>query len=165
MKNKEMKAVKKGLLGMLVAVMACSFTGCGSQQEVESDVSQEEAVVEEEQGYVPSEEELEEGVATIGFGETVFHLDVVDINGSHSPYTIQTDAQTVGEALLELEIIEGDDSEYGMMIHTVLGSKLDYNVDNAYWAFYIDGEYAQTGVDSTDIVEGATYEFKAEAAY
>ena len=27
-----------------------------------------------------------------------------------------------------------------------------------YWAFYIDGEYAQTGVDATEIVADTTYE-------
>ena len=30
------------------------------------------------------------------------------------------------------------------------------------WAFYINGEYAMTGVDSTEITEGAEYTFKVE---
>ena len=37
-----------------------------------------------------------------------------------------------------------------------------YDKDGKYWAFYVDGEYAATGVDSTDITAGATYTFKAE---
>lgn len=41
---------------------------------------------------------------------------------------------------------------------------LDYDADGAYWAFYINGEYASTGVDSTNIEAGATYTLKAEAA-
>ncbi|HET6404253.1 MAG TPA: DUF4430 domain-containing protein [Candidatus Thermoplasmatota archaeon] len=31
-----------------------------------------------------------------------------------------------------------------------------------YWAFYIDGEYASTGIDSTTVSEGATYRFVYE---
>ena len=30
-----------------------------------------------------------------------------------------------------------------------------------YWAFYENGEYASTGVDSTPIQDGATYAFVA----
>lgn len=36
------------------------------------------------------------------------------------------------------------------------------DADREYWAFYINGEYAVTGVDSTDIAEGATYMLKIE---
>ena len=32
-----------------------------------------------------------------------------------------------------------------------------------YWAFYIDGEYASTGVDQTEITAGASYALKAES--
>ena len=34
--------------------------------------------------------------------------------------------------------------------------------DRTYWAFYVNGEYASTGVDSTPVNEGDTYEFKVE---
>ena len=39
----------------------------------------------------------------------------------------------------------------------------DYDKDGAYWAFYINDEYALTGVDSTKIAEGEHYSFKVEA--
>ena len=32
----------------------------------------------------------------------------------------------------------------------------------AYWAFYIDGEYATSGIFDTEIVNGATYTVKLE---
>ena len=56
----------------------------------------------------------------------------------------------------------GEDSEYGLYVKTVNGVTVDYDQDGKYWAFYVDGEYAATGVDSTDITAGATYTFKAE---
>ena len=58
--------------------------------------------------------------------------------------------------------VAGDDTEYGLYVKTVNGVTVDYDTDGKYWAFYVDGEYAATGVDSTDITAGATYTFKAE---
>ena len=59
-------------------------------------------------------------------------------------------------------LIAGEDSDYGLYVKTVNGVTVDYDTDGKYWAFYVDGEYAATGVDSTDITAGATYTFKAE---
>ena len=72
-------------------------------------------------------------------------------------FTVKTDKKTVGEALFEHELISGDEGEYGLYIKTVNGILADYSVDQSYWAFYIGDDYAMTGVDSTDITEGATY--------
>ena len=77
-------------------------------------------------------------------------------------FTIHTDKDTVGAALLEHELITGEEGPYGMYIKSVNGMTADYDVDQSYWAFYIDGEYAMTGVDTTEITEGATYAFKPE---
>lgn len=73
-------------------------------------------------------------------------------------FTIHTDKNTVGEALLEHDLIAGEESEYGLYVKTVNGIVADYDTDQAYWAFYIDGEYAMSGVDTTEITEGATYQ-------
>lgn len=72
-------------------------------------------------------------------------------------FTIHTDKDTVGEALLEYELIDGEDGAYGLYVKKVNGITADYDVDQSYWAFYINGEYAMTGVDMTEIVEGDTY--------
>ncbi len=72
-------------------------------------------------------------------------------------FTLHTDAETVGDALVENNLVSGDVTEYGLMVTVVNGMTADYNVDQSYWAFYIDGEYAMTGVDSTPITEGAVY--------
>ena len=73
-------------------------------------------------------------------------------------FTIKTDKDTVGDALIEHELISGDDGPYGLYIKKVNGITADYDVDQSYWAFYIDGEYAMTGVDTTKITEGAKYQ-------
>ncbi len=87
---------------------------------------------------------------------------MTDQDGGTSSFEIHTDKAIVGEALLELELIAGDDSEYGLFVKTVNGITLDYDKDGKYWAFYVDGEYATSGVDSTPITDGASYALKAE---
>ena len=65
-------------------------------------------------------------------------------------------------AALALGIIAGDDSQYGLYVKTVNGITADYDKDQTWWGFYIDGVSASAGVDSTDIVNGSTYGFKVE---
>ena len=72
-------------------------------------------------------------------------------------FTVHTDADTVGAALLEHELIDGEEGAYGLYVKVVNGITADYDVDKSYWAFYVDGEYASTGVDTTQIAENAVY--------
>jgi len=72
-------------------------------------------------------------------------------------FTIHTDEATVGNALLENDLIAGDSSDYGLFIKVVNGMTADYDVDQHYWAFYVDGEYAMTAVEATEITEGTAY--------
>ena len=72
-------------------------------------------------------------------------------------FTLHTDKDTVGAALIEHGLISGDDSEFGLYIKKVNGITADFDEDQTYWAFYINGEYAMTGVDTTKIDENAVY--------
>lgn len=72
-------------------------------------------------------------------------------------FTVHTDEQTVGAALLANNLIDGEAGAYGLYVKVVNGITADYDIDQSYWAFYIDGEYAMSGVDTTDISEGSVY--------
>ena len=98
----------------------------------------------------------------LGEGNTKFNFTVTDISGIETAFQINTDKTTVGEALVELKLIDGDMGDYGLYVKTVNGNTLDYEKDKKYWAFYVNGQYASTGVDTTEIEAGATYSFKAE---
>ena len=95
---------------------------------------------------------------SMGEGAVTFHLVVRDLDGTTSSFEIHTDAETVGEALLALELIEGEVGEYGLYINSVNGITADWETEHTYWAFYVNGEYAMTGVDTTPVMEGAAYE-------
>jgi len=73
-------------------------------------------------------------------------------------FTIHTDSATLGEALLEHGLVEGDMGEFGLYIKKVNGILADYDVDQSYWGFYRGGEYMMSGVDTTEISGGESYE-------
>ncbi len=96
---------------------------------------------------------------TFGEGKTPLKVEVKA--GEQSViFTVNTDKKTVGEALLEHKLIDGEQGDYGMYIKSVNGIVADYDVDKTYWAFYIGDEYATSGVDSTEIAEGVTYKLE-----
>lgn len=99
---------------------------------------------------------------TVGQGATSFAVEVRDAQGNATEFTVKTDEKTVGAALLKLNLIAGEQGQYGLYIKQVLGITADYEKDGTYWAFYIDGQYAPAGVDMTDIVPGSAYTFAVE---
>lgn len=98
----------------------------------------------------------------LGTGSKHFSLKVVDASGEESCFIIGTDETTVGEALQKLGLIEGEEGDYGLYVKTVNGITADYDTDGTYWAFYINGEYAMTSVDMTEITENTEYMLKVE---
>ena len=99
---------------------------------------------------------------TLGEGKVQFTFVCEHIDGKKITFKINTDKTTLSEALKDVNLIEGEDSQYGLYVKKVNGITQDYDIDGSYWALYIDGEYAQTGVDSTTIDPVKTYTFKAE---
>ena len=150
MKMSNFKKISSLLLCLvLIAAMALSFTGCADEITNETEANSVETP------------QIEDGV--VGQGSKSFEFTVIDKDGNEFKTTVRTDKTIVGEALLELGLIAGDDSEYGLYVKSVNGQTLDYVTDGMYWAFYVNGEYSMTGVDATEIVEGETYGFKAES--
>ena len=103
-------------------------------------------------------------VTVLGEGSKSFELTIVDKEGAEHLYLIHTDEEMVGYAMIAHGLIEGEEGPYGMYIKSVLGQVLDYETDQMYWAFYVNGEYALTGVDQTPVTADTAYMLKAEAA-
>lgn len=92
-------------------------------------------------------------------GEKSFTFIVTDLEGNDTSFSVTSAKKTVGDALVDEGLIEGTESDYGLYVTVVNGITADWDKDQTYWAFYIDGDYATTGVDQTDITDGATYSF------
>ena len=86
-----------------------------------------------------------------------FKVVVTDLEGNETAFEYTSSAASVGEALVTEGLIEGHETEYGLYIDTVNGITADWDNDQTYWAFYINGEYATTGIDGTEIVADTTY--------
>lgn len=149
MKNFSIRKVLPFLVCIvLIAAMALGTFGCSDNTAAESAAITESVSLEDGKVY--------------GEGAAEFTFAVVDPDGKEIQATVKTDKATVGEALLDLGLIAGENGEYGLYVKTVNGTTLDYDKDGKYWAFYVDGEYAMTGVDTTEIASGSVYCFKAE---
>ncbi len=187
MKVRNKKFFSLLLCMMLTVAMAFSTTGCSGnnkesdaqtetqveadaqtaeESDVQEDAQDAEQIAESEdtqaEEQTTEQTDAQTDATVLGEGQTVFTFNVTDADGNETNFEIHTDKETVGEALLELDLIAGEDSEYGLYVKTVNGITADYDKDQTYWAFYVNGEYAQTGVDSTNVTAGDTYSFKVE---
>lgn len=138
------------LCTMLIVAMALGTTGCKGNNAKETKESTAAAQTVQAERTV------------LGEGRTVFDFVVVDKEGKETPFEIHTNQETVGAALLELNLITGEEGAYGLYVKSVNGITADYDVDRTYWAFYVNGAYAVSGVDTTPIAAGETYSFKVE---
>lgn len=91
-----------------------------------------------------------------------FTLTVTFADGSEQTEDYALCEGTVGDFIFDRGIAYGEEGPYGLYVKTVLGESHSYEVDGSYWAFYIDGEYAMTGVSDTELEAGVTYQLKAE---
>ena len=86
-----------------------------------------------------------------------FTVIVTDLEGSETTFQYTSSAASVGEALVAKGLVVGHEASYGLYIDTVNGIAADWDNDQTYWAFYINGEYATTGIGDTPITADTTY--------
>lgn len=103
-----------------------------------------------------SEAEYTEGVE-FGNGKKTVLVEVVAEDKSVT-FTIHSDKKTLGEAMLEHNLIEGEKGAYGLYVKKVNGILVDYDKNKCYWGLYKNGESLMTGVDGVDINDGEYYE-------
>ena len=69
--------------------------------------------------------------------------------------TVKTDCETLGEALKEHSLIQGENGLYTV----VNGMTADWNVDKTYWALTENGVMCMEGADTLEISDGGHYEW------
>ena len=91
-----------------------------------------------------------------------FTFIVRDSKGNEAKMELESKREFLLDALLDEGLVDGEDQEAGFYVKQVNGIVADYDIDQSYWALYIDGEYAMTGADTTPIEGGRTYVFAVE---
>ncbi len=85
-------------------------------------------------------------------------IEVVNKEGETTEYPLQTDAQFLLEAMREAEALGfsfvGKEDVYGVVVSEVNGETADFNVDNAYWSFNVNGEYCNYGISEQPVEDG-----------
>lgn len=163
MEIKFAKMFSKIISLMLIAAVSLTLVSCDLGNKETPETSSTSGGVSD---VVSAESEASETSgddgSTVGEGETEFSFTATLLDGTEKTYTVKTDKTIVGDALVDAGLISGTEGDFGLYVDTVCGEYHKWEDDGKYWAFYIDGEYAMTGVDMTNIEEGKSYSFKAE---
>ena len=88
---------------------------------------------------------------TVGTGSKNFNVEI-EAGEKSIILTVNTEKEKLGEALYELGII--NDASF---FNVCNGIEASWEQDNAYWAFFVNGEMANYGVNDADLSEPATY--------
>jgi hypothetical protein len=132
------KTVSTVLASLLLLAMAFCLASCGDSGDPWESVT-----------YL-ADTELGEGAKTVEVKVTANDRSVV--------FTIHTDEEILGAALLAHGLIAGEPAAFGLYVKVVNGMTADYDTTKTYWSFYQDGEYMMAGVDSTAIAGGERFE-------
>ena len=133
----------KRILSLILAVIMClSLCACGTTEPA--------AGLWENAIYTENTE--------IGNGEKTLTIDVVAEEKTVT-ITVNTDKDTLGEALIDEGFIAGDEGAYGLYVKFVNGIEADYDKTQTYWGITKNGESVMTGVDQIEISDGEKYEF------
>ena len=147
-KNDFSKVIRLSVIFVLLAAVALCMFSCGGTT----------SSTQTTDGVQTTEAPANSGSEGPEASKYTITVTVIDDKGESEDFEIKTNAENLGDALLEAKLVEGEMGDYGLYIKAVNGITADYDVDQSCWAFHINGEYAMSGVDTTEISEGTTYQ-------
>ena len=94
-------------------------------------------------------------------------VTVKEEDGMETSYEADTNAEYLVQVLDELTkstdfVYETVDSDYGPYITSINNVVADYNVNQKYWAIYVNGEYGSYGIGEQPVTNGDVYTFTVE---
>ena len=97
-------------------------------------------------------------------GTKEISISVIHADQTENTYTYLTDAEYLGEVLLENELAKGDITDYGLFISTVDGETAD-NSKQQWWCITKGGEQVNNGADTLPIIDGDQFELTLMEGY
>ena len=91
-------------------------------------------------------------------GSKTITVEVTHKDKTVNSFEIHTDAEYLGEAMTQENLIDGTQGEFGLYILTVDGETVDES-NQEWWGYTKSGEMVTTGVDTWPIEDGDHYEF------
>jgi len=90
-------------------------------------------------------------------GEKNITVEVVHADKTVKTFEIKTDAEKLGQALKEKDLVQGTESSMGLLVTAADGEAADSNKQE-WWCFTQDGVALTTGADTTPIKDGDKFE-------
>lgn len=97
-------------------------------------------------------------------GDKHLTVQVVHKDGSAKDFSLDTDQEYLGPALVEGGVVEDNQGAYGLYILTAGGETADESAQE-WWNITRGGESLTTGADSTPIADGEHYELTLTVGY
>lgn len=86
-------------------------------------------------------------------GSKTVTIEVINSSQETASYQVQTDARYLQQVMDEAQGLSYE-TDSGNMVVSINGETADYNADQAYWAFYLNGEYCNFGIDQQPVADG-----------
>ena len=153
--------MKKKIITAISLIVALSLVFCCSCKNAEEAETQTDATAAITTTAVREAETANRAdpKSTIGKGQYTCFIEYTGKDGELKSFKFASDDKNLGDALYSSGIIQGTKSETGIYIDSVFTEKADYSKDKAYWAFYINGKYADKGESQINIENDAIYSF------
>ena len=129
-----MKNKTKGLIALVIAIIVIAGVGFYFQQQANSDLKSVTLQIVSKRDNVNKSEDY------------------------------KTDKEFLGDLLKKENLVEYEDSQYGMYIHVVDGLK-DDETNQYWWAILEDGQSSTYGADSLALKDGSTYTLELKQGY
>lgn len=106
-----------------------------------------------------------DAAVTLGEGNKTVIVVAAASQDDMVAFEVKTDADTLPDALLEVELIEVEKASWGYNVVSVAGARADYEKDGSYWLILeqdeATGEFVrmETGIDSVKLPEFFTMGF------
>ncbi len=97
-------------------------------------------------------------------GAKALTVTVVHGDGTEKVFDVHTDAEYLEGALLENQIVEDNQTEWGLYILTADGETADETKEE-WWCLTKNGEMTATGASDTPIADGEHYELTFTVGY
>lgn len=97
-------------------------------------------------------------------GAKALTITVVHGDGTEQVFDVHTDAEYLADALLDNQIVEDNQTEWGLYILTADGETADESQEQ-WWCITKGGEMLTTGASDTPIADGEAYELTFTVGY
>lgn len=90
-------------------------------------------------------------------GDKNITVVVVHKDGSENTFNYNTSEEFLEPVLVANNLVQGEESQYGLYIKYADGERADYTLDGAWWGIYVGDEQSMVGANELAIEDGGVY--------